>query len=147
MTLLAVKPDLPQPDIGSLLEALAEHHTVELDCATSPVDTDTIEVHTRWELEDRLAELFPFRPHMSPVKEPKRIGVEIVLVDGPPIGGTGQNLVEAIDDLLHNALDYIARWDRELRFGSDQQYWGWVYRLLIAGDEEHIKATLLNDDV
>ena len=145
MTLLAVKPGLPQPDIGSLLEALARHQPVELDCTASPTRTATIEVRSRHDLEERLAELYPFRPHMSPLEAADRVGVSIMLVDGPPIRGEGENLAAAIGDLLDNALDYITHWERELRFDiAHQRYWGWVYRLMICGDEDHIRATLLD---
>ena len=81
MTLLAVKPDLPQPDIGSLLEALADHEPVVLDCTTSPTRISTIEVRSRHDLEERLAELFPFRPHMTPLRDTERVGVEIEIVE------------------------------------------------------------------
>lgn len=146
MTLLAVKPDLPQPDIGSLLEALAEHDPVELDCTTSPTRISKIEVHSRQDLEVRLAELFPFRPHMTPITAEDRVGVEIVLIDGPPVRGDGDNMAEAIASLLDHALSYIERWERELRFDqAHQRYWGWVYRLLICGDNAHIQATLLGE--
>ena len=148
MTTLAVKPGLPQPDIGSLLEALANHHPVELDCTASPTRIATIEVRSRHDLEVRLAELYPFRPHMSPLEGADSVGVSIVLIDGPPIRGEGENLAAAIADLLENALDYIARWERELRFDiAHQRYWGWVYRLMICGDDDHIRATLLAQDV
>ena len=144
MTLLAVKPGIPQPDIGSLLEALAHHQPVELDCTASPTGIATIEVRSRHDLEERLAELYPFRPHKSPLDDPDRVGVAIVLVDGPPIRGEGENLAAAIANLLDNALDYLSRWERELRFDmAHQRYWGWVYRLLICGDDDHICATLL----
>ena len=148
MTLLAVRPDLPQPDIGSVLEALAEHQPVELDCGTSPTVTNTTEVHTRHDLEELLAERFPFRPHMAPVDDRKRVAVGIVLIDGPPISGDGDNLAAAIQDLLANALIYIEEWEHRLRFDAcHQRYWGWVYRLLLAGDDDHIKATLLGQAV
>lgn len=144
MTLLAVKPGLPQPDIGSLLEALAHHQPVEFDCAASPKEIATIEVRSRHDLEEKLAELYPFRPHMSPLEDAARVGVSIMLVDGPPIRGEGESLAEAIKDLLENALNYIARWERELRFDTaHQRYWGWVYRLMICGDNNHIRDTLL----
>jgi hypothetical protein len=144
MTLLAVKPDLPQPDIGSLLEALADHDPVELDCTSSPTHISTIEVRSRHDLEEQLADLFPFRPHMTPISDEDRVGVQIVLVDGPPVRGEGDNTAQAIADLLANALDYIERWERELRFDqAHQRFWGWVYRLLICGDEDHIRAMLL----
>lgn len=144
MTLLAVKPSLPQPDIGSLLEALAHHRPVELDCTASPTRVTTIEVRSRHDLEEKLAELYPFRPHMSPLDDPDRVGVSIMLVDGPPIRGEGENLAQAIRNLLENALNYITRWERELRFDiAHQRYWGWVYRLMICGDNDHIRDTLL----
>jgi hypothetical protein len=144
MTLLAVKPSLPQPDIGSLLEALAKHQPVELDCTASPTKIATIEVRSRRDLEEKLAELYPFRPHMSPLEDAGRVGVGIMLVEGPPIRGEGDNLAAAIADLLDNALGYITRWESELRFDiAHQRYWGWVYRLMICGDDDHIKATLL----
>lgn len=147
MTLLAVKPDLPQPDIGSLLEALADHDPVQLDCTASPTRISTIEVRSRHDLEERLAELFPFRPHMIPVEDDDRVGVRIVLIDGPPIGGEGDNLATAIASLLENALDYIDRWEHGLRFDlAHQRYWGWVYRLLICGDDSHIRDTLLDEN-
>lgn len=148
MTLLAVKPGLPQPDIGSLLDALAHHQPVEMDCTASPIGATTIEVRSRHDLEERLADLFPFRPHMQPVDDPKRIGVSIALVAGPPIKGEGETLVNAIENLLENALTYIDRWEQELRFNpSHKRYWGWVYRLLLAGDDDHIKATLLDQPI
>ncbi|MDJ0923446.1 MAG: hypothetical protein QNJ77_02700 [Acidimicrobiia bacterium] len=144
MTLLAVRPDLPQPDIGSVLEALAEHQSVELDCGTSPTLSTSTAVSSRQDLEDLLAERFPFRAHMAPVDDRKRVAVEIVLVDGPPISGDGDNLAEAIQSLLENALTYIEEWENRLRFdAAHRRYWGWVYRLLLAGDNDHIKSTLL----
>ena len=144
MTLLAVRPDLPQLDIGSLLEALADHERVELDCTSSPTHISTIEVRSRRDLEEQLSDLFPFRPHMTPISDEERVGVQIVLVDGPPVCGEGDNTAEAISDLLANALDYIERWEHELRFDlAHQRFWGWVYRLLICGDEDHIRVTLL----
>lgn len=147
MTLLAVKPELPQPDIGSLLEALADHEPVQLDCTASPTRISTIEVRSRRDLEERLSELFPFRPHMAPVGDDKRVGVRIVLVDGPPISGDGDNMAAALADLLDNALQYIERWEHELRFDqAHQRYWGWVYRLMICGDNDHIQATLLGEE-
>ncbi|MEA2000301.1 MAG: hypothetical protein U9N84_00210, partial [Actinomycetota bacterium] len=97
------------------------------------------------ELEERLIEFFPFRPSMIPVGDRARVAVSIVLVGGPPISGEGQNVDEAIHRLLHSALDYIEDWEHHLRFSAGhQRYWGWVYRLLLAGDEEHILATLLD---
>lgn len=144
MTMLAVKPGLPQPDIGSLLEALANHQPVQLDCTASPTKIATIEVRSRHDLEEKLAELYPFRPHMSPLDGAVRVGVSILLVDGPPIRGEGESVAEAIKDLLESALDYIARWESELRFDiAHQRFWGWVYRLMICGDEDHIRDTLL----
>lgn len=145
MTLLAVRPGLPQPSIGSVLDALAHHRTVALDCPVSPTKADTIEVRSRHDLEERLVEFFPFRPHMTAIDDPNRIGIRIVLVAGPPIAGTGENLAAAIEDLLENALGYIERWEHHLRFNAThQRYWGWVYRLLLAGDDDHIRATLLD---
>lgn len=148
MTLLAVKPDLPKPGIGSLLDALAHHRPVELDCSASPNGQDTIEVHTRQDLQDSLAERFPFRPHMTPVDDSKRVAVGIALVEGPPISGNGDSLAAAMQDFLHNALAYIEQWERELRYDRvHQRYWGWVYRLLLAGDDDHILATLLDQPI
>jgi hypothetical protein len=145
MTLLAVKPGLPQPDIGSILDALAKHQPVELDCSASPTRATTIEVQSRQDLEVRLAELFPFRATMAPVEDPSRIAVGITMVEGPPISGDGDSLCAAMEDLLQNALAYIERWEHELRFNPvHKRYWGWVYRLLLAGDDHHIRATLLN---
>jgi hypothetical protein len=145
MTLLAVRPGLPQPDIGTVLDALAHHRPVELDCAVSPAKTATIEVRSRHDLEERLTEMFPFRAHMTPIDDPGAIGTRIVLVGGPPITGSGDNLSAAIANLLNNALDYIDRWEHHLRFDAiHQRYWGWVYRLLLAGDNDHIRATLLD---
>ena len=148
MTPLAVKPGLPHPDIGSVLDALAKHRSVELDCAASPAGATTIEVQSRRDLEERLAELFPFRPNMAPVDDHSRVAVGISLVEGPPISGDGDSLCAAIDDILQKALAYIERWERELRFNPvHQRYWGWVYRLLLAGDDDHIRATLLNQPI
>ena len=145
MTLLAVRPGLPQPDIGAVLDALAHHRRVEFDCSVSPAATDTIEVRSRHDLEERLIELFPFRAHMEPVSDEMRIGTTIILHSGLPIFGEGENLAAAIDDLVVKALDYIERWEHHLRFSAThQRYWGWVYRLLLAGDNDHIRATLLN---
>jgi hypothetical protein len=145
MTLLAVKPELPKPDIGSLLDALAHHRPVEIDCSGSSNGHGTVEVRTRQDLQDRLAERFPFRTHMTPVDDCKRVAVGIALVDGPPISGDGDSLAAAIQDFLHNTLDYLEKWERELRYDSvHQRYWGWVYRLLLAGDDDHILATLLD---
>jgi hypothetical protein len=85
---------------------------------------------------------------MAPVNDPNRIAVCIVLIDGPPISGDGSSLAAAIQDLLHNALEYIGQWENQLRFDRvHQRYWGWVYRLLLAGDDDHILATLLNQPV
>ena len=54
----------------------------------------------------------------------------------------------AIDALLADAIDYIGRWEHELSFRRPhQRYWGWVYRLLLAGDDDHIVATLLDQQV
>jgi hypothetical protein len=148
MTLLAVKPELPQPDIGSVLDALAKHRPVELSCATSPTNPSTIEVQSRRDLEDRLAERFPFQPQMGPIEDRKRIAVGINLAVGPPISGDGDSLCAAIADFVSNALDYIEQWEHHLRFDAEhQQYWGWVYRLLLAGDDSHIRATLLNQSI
>lgn len=145
MTLLAVRPGLPQPDIGTLLDALAHHRPVELDCAVSASKRTTIEVRSRSDLEQRLTEMFPFRAHMYPIDEPGTVGTRIVLVGGPPITGSGQCLAAAIASLLDNALEYIDRWEHHLRFDANhQRYWGWVYRLLLAGDNDHIRATLLD---
>ena len=110
MTLLAVRPGLPQPDIGAVLDALAHHQRVEFDCSVSPSAPDTIEVSSRHDLEERLTELFPFRPHMEPITDETRIGTVIALHGGLPIAGEGENLAAAIDDLLVNAIDYIERW-------------------------------------
>ena len=148
MTLLAVKPELPQPDIGSVLDALAKHQPVELDCSASPTRATTIEVRSRHDLEERLAELFPFRAGMAPVNDRSRVAVGISLVEGPPISGDGDSLCAAMENLLENALAYIERWEHELRFDPvHQRYWGWVYRLLLAGDNRHISATLLDRPV
>jgi hypothetical protein len=145
MTLLAVRPELPKPDIGSLLDALAHHRPVELDWSSTANGFATVEVRNRRELQERLAERFPFRSHMTPVDDPERIAVRIVLVAGPPISGDGDSLTAAMQDLLHNALGYVGTWERELRFDQvHQRYWGWVYRLLLAGDDNHILATLLD---
>ena len=145
--MLAVKLDLRESDVGSVLDVLAHGRPVALACDSSPVSHDAqIEVQSRWELEERLEELFPFRPHMIPVDDRKRVAVRIVLVGGPPISGEGDSLTSAIRDLLQSALDYVDKWERSLRFGADhQRYWGWVYRLLLAGDNDHIVATLLNE--
>ncbi len=148
MVLLAVKPEIPQPDIGHVLDALAHHRPVELDCAASPIKTDIVEVESRLDLEERLEERFPFRPHMAPIDDKRRVAVSITLVEGPPIGGDGDSMAAALQDFLDSAMNYIEKWERCLRFGSEHQhYWGWVYRLLLAGDEKHILATLLNEPV
>jgi hypothetical protein len=82
---------------------------------------------------------------MAPVDDPTRIAVSITLMGGPPISGEGENVDEAIRSLLHSAVGYIEEWEHHLRFSvGHQRYWGWVYRLLLAGDEEHILATLLD---
>lgn len=144
MTLLAVKPKVPQPDIGAVLDVLAHHQPVEFYCDASPVRTEPFEVDTRAELESRLEELFPFRAHMEPVGDKKHVEVGVSLVQGPPIHGVGDSMRAALDDFLANALAYVAEWERTLRFGAEhQRYWGWVYRLLLAGDDDHILAVLL----
>ena len=145
MTLLAVKPELPKPDIGSLLDALTHRRPVELRYSRATNGQDTVEVRTRQDLQDRLAERFQFRAHMTPVDDRKRVAVRIDLVEGPPISGDGDSLVAAMQDLLHNALDYIEKWEGQLRYDRvHQRYWGWVYRLLLAGDDDHILATMLD---
>lgn len=145
MTLLAVKPRSPQPDIGTVLDVLAHHQPVEFHCDSSPVDKDPFEVDTRVDLESRLEERFPFRADMAPAGDKNHVHVEISLVAGPPIGGLGDSMRAALDDLLGSAVSYVEEWERTLRFGAEhQQYWGWVYRLLLAGDDEHILATLLD---
>ena len=146
MTLLAVKPE--QRDIGAVLDVLAHRRPVEFDCGASPVRPDTIEVSTRHELEECLEELFPFRAYMAPVDDKKRIAVGIIHASGPPINGDGDSLAGALHDFLENALAYVAEWERSLRFGSEhQKYWGWVYRLLLAGDEDRMLAMLLNESI
>jgi signal transduction histidine kinase len=148
MTLLAVKPEIPQPDIGSVLDVLAHHRPIEFDCSASPVSTDPFEVDTRRDLEERLEKRYPFQPRMYPVEDKERIAVGIMLVGGPPISGEGDSMRHALQDLLANAVSYIGEWERSLRFGAEhQKYWGWVYRLLLAGDEDHILATLLDEEV
>ena len=148
MTLLMVKPEIPQPDIGRVLDVLARHRPIEFHCIWSPVRADVFQVDTRQELEARLEELFPFRPYMEPVADEKRVGVGITLAGGPPISGDGENLAAALRSFLQSALDYIEEWERSLRFGAEhQKYWGWVYRLHIAGDEDHILATLLDEPI
>ncbi len=145
MTLLAVKPEIPQPDIGSVLDVLAHHRPIEFDCSSSPVDTEPFRVDSRSELEHRLETMFPFQPTMAPIEDPSRVAIAIELVCGPPIRGEGDSMRHALDDLLANAIDYIDDWERSLRFGAEhQRHWGWVYRLLLCGDDEHILATLLN---
>lgn len=148
MTLLAVKPKAPQPEIGAVLDVLAHHQPVEFHCDASPVDKEPFEVHSRAELESRLEELFPFQAHMAPIGDKKRVEVGVSLVQGPPIHGSGDSMRAALDDFLASAIDYIAQWERTLRFGTEhQRYWGWVYRLLLAGDDERILAALLNQSV
>lgn len=145
MTLLAVKPTIPQPDIGAVLDVLTYHLPVEIDCGSSPTSPDVVEVTSRFALQDELTLRFPFRSQMESIAEKRHVGVTIWLVDGPPIRGRGENLAAAMDDFLENALTYIAEWERRLRFEPPhQRYWGWVYRLLLAGDDEHILATLLD---
>jgi hypothetical protein len=145
MTLLAVRPDLPQPDIGSVLDALAKHQTVELDCAGSPTHPAIVEVESRHDLEELLVEFFPFRPKMAPVDDSRRVAVGIWVTEGPPLAGDGDSLCAAIDALVANALAYVERWEHELRLDpTHQRYWGWVYRLLLAGDDNHIRAALLD---
>ena len=145
MTLLAVKPHIPQPDIGAVLDVLAHHRPIEFYCDASPVSTEPFEVDTRTELESRLEELFPFRATMAPVGDRTHVEVEVSLLVGPPISGVGDSLAHALDDLLSSSLAYVEEWERTLRFGAEhQRLWGWVYRLLLAGDDEHILATLLN---
>ncbi len=148
MTLLAVKPEIPQPDIGSILDVLAHHRPIEFDCTASPVKTDPIEVDTRRELEKSLEERFPFHARTYPVDDKKRIAVGVTLVGGPPISGEGDSMRNALQDFLQNAIDYIEEWERSLRYGSEhQKSWGWVYRLLLCGDDDHILATLLNEPI
>jgi len=148
MTLLAVKPQIPQPDIGSLLDVLAHHRRIEFDCSASPVSTEPFEVHTRHELEEQLEHLYPFRAHLYPVDDRNRVAVGVTLVGGPPISGEGDSMRHALDNFLANALAYIEQWERSLRYGVEhQKYWGWVYRLLLCGDEDHILATLLNEPI
>jgi hypothetical protein len=111
MTLLAVKPELPQPDIGSVLDVLAHRLPVELDCGSSPTKPDVVEVTNRDELVDELAARFPFRPHKAPITEKGRVGVRINLVEGPPIQGEGQNLGVAVRHFVANAVRYINDWE------------------------------------
>jgi hypothetical protein len=145
MTLLAVKPQLPQPDIGAVLDVLAHKQPVEFHCDASPVDPDPFEVESRTELEQRLETRFPFRAQMFPVRDPARAAVGISLIGGPPIYGEGDSLDNALASFLNAALVYVGEWERTLRFGVEhQKYWGWVYRLMLAGDDEHILATLLD---
>lgn len=146
--MLAVKLDLRHNDIGSVLDALARHRLIEIDCGASPVKTDPIEVTSRQELEERLGELFPFQPHTVPLDGNKSVAVCIVLVGGPPISGEGDGMATAIQSLLRSAHDYVDKWEHHLRYGVEhQKYWGWVYRLLLAGDDDHIAATLLNQPI
>ncbi len=148
MTLLAVKPESPQPDIGSILDVLAHHRPIEFDCASSPVLTDPFEVDSRHELEERLVERYPFRPTMEPITDATRVAIQIRLTEGPPIWGEGDSMANALDSFLTSALSYIDQWERSLRFGTEhQKYWGWVYRLLLCGDDAHILATLLNEPI
>lgn len=148
MTLLAVKPEVSLPDIGSVLDVLAHHQPVEFDCTASPVSPDTFEVDTRTDLEERLEHLFPFRANLAPVNSVWKAGVGVSLVDGPPIKGAGDSMRAALDDFLASALTYVEEWEASLRFGAEhQKYWGWVYRLMLAGDEDHILATLLGQAV
>ncbi len=148
MTLLAVKPEIPQPDIGHVLDVLAHHRPIEFHCEASPVRPDVFEVETRHDLEERLEERFPFRAYMTPVDDQTRIAVGITLATGPPISGEGDSMSAALQSFLNSAVDYIAEWEQSLRFGVEhQKYWGWVYRLLLAGDDDHILATLLNEPI
>ncbi|MCP3976830.1 MAG: hypothetical protein GY720_20280, partial [bacterium] len=85
---------------------------------------------------------------LYPVDDPDRIAVGITLVGGPPITGEGDSMRHALDNLLVNALAYIEEWERSLRYGAEhQKYWGWVYRLLLCGDDAHIMASLLDESV
>jgi len=146
MTLLAVKPEIPQPDIGSVLDVLAHHRPIEFDCTSSPVRGESFEVDSRPALEERLTEFYPFRPTMEPVADANKVAVRIRLMEGPPIVGEGDSMAHALDDFLAAALSYIAAWERSLRYGIEhQKYWGWVYRLLLCGDDAHILGTLLNE--
>ncbi len=148
MTLLAVKPQVPQPDIGAVLDVLAHRRPVEFHCEASPIDTEPFEVRNRIDLEERLETLFPFRAHMAPVDDQRRAAVAISLAVGPPIRGEGDSMAAALRSFLEEAVDYISQWETTLRFGAEhQRYWGWVYRLLLAGDEEHILATLLGQPI
>lgn len=148
MTLLAVKPEIPQPDIGQVLDVLAHHRPVEFHCEASPTRPDVFEVDTRNELEERLEELFPFRVYMAPVEHKKRVAVGIATACGPPISGESDSMAAALEDFLRNAVAYIAEWEQSSRFGAEhQKYWGWVYRLLLAGDDDHIMATLLGEPI
>ena len=148
MTLLAVKPEIPQPDIGSILDVLAHHRPIEFDCQSSPVLTEPFEVASRPALEERLVERYPFRPTMEPIDDKTRIAIRIRLMVGPPISGEGDSMSRALDDFLANALSYIEEWEGSLRYGAEhQKYWGWVYRLLLCGDDAHILATLLNEPI
>ena len=147
MTLLAVKPETPQPDIGHVLDVLAHHQPIEFHCVESPVRPEVFEVDTRQDLEERLEELYPFRAYMAPVDDKKRIAVGVTLAGGPPISGDGDSMAAALKNFLQNALDYVEEWERSLRFGEEQEYWGWVYRILLAGDEDHILAMLLDEPI
>ncbi len=148
MTLLAVKPEIPQPEIGHVLDALAQHRPIEFHCDGSPVRPEVFEVDSREDLEERLEELFPFKAYMVPVDDKRRVATGITLAGGPPIRGEGDSMAGALRDFLQHALDYCEDWERSLRFGAEhQKYWGWVYRILLAGDEEHIVAALLNEPV
>ena len=148
MTLLAVKPEIPQPDIGSVLDVLAHRRPIEFDCSESPVQTEPFAVDNRPALEERLEDLFPFNSRLYPVEDQDRIAVGVCLVTGPPITGEGDSMRHCLEDFLQNALDYISEWERSLRYGAEhQKYWGWVYRLLLCGDDEHILATLLNESI
>jgi hypothetical protein len=146
MTLLAVKPEIPQPDIGSVLDVLAHHRPIEFDCSSSPVSTDPFQVETRRDLEERLEYLFPFETRLYPVDDAQRIAVGLTLVGGPPISGEGDSMRHALDNLLINAVAYVEKWEKSLRYGAEhQKYWGWVYRLLLCGDDQHILAALLGE--
>lgn len=146
MTLLAVRPEAPQPDIGAVLDVLAHRQPVEFHCDASPISTDPFMVDTRSALEERLDVLFPFQTHMAPIGDKKRVAVGVSLVEGPPIRGEGDSVRNALDDFRANAVAYVEAWERTLRFSAEhQKYWGWVYRLLLAGDNDHILAVLLNE--
>jgi hypothetical protein len=112
------------------------------------VSKDPFEVDTRTELAERLEQLYPFKTYMAPVEDKNRVAVGIWLVGGPPIHGEGDSMAHALASLLDNAVKYVGEWERTLRFGAEhQKYWGWVYRLLLAGDDDHILATLLGEPV